>query len=202
MATTTGGMPTFVVLGHDARSDSEFSLDDLASGAGRMDLLCRCVGAGLFVSHGIRADARVSLVLQDEVTVTFAGDSLRNARPDERSIAGLVRAALEERDRAVGHRSVEAAPGVSLTARGLETVLDGDGPLVWLEEGGESIVETDPPPGATVVLSDHRPFTDGDRETLVAVGAERVRVGPQAIHADHAISVVQNYFDTKGYTTY
>jgi tRNA (pseudouridine54-N1)-methyltransferase len=46
-------MRQFVVVGHDAPTTDDFSLDDLP-GAGRLDVLCRCITAALLLSHGIR----------------------------------------------------------------------------------------------------------------------------------------------------
>ncbi|PSP87349.1 tRNA (pseudouridine(54)-N(1))-methyltransferase TrmY, partial [Halobacteriales archaeon QH_8_68_33] len=34
-------MRQFIVVGHDAPTTPEFPLDDLAGGAGRLDVLCR-----------------------------------------------------------------------------------------------------------------------------------------------------------------
>jgi tRNA (pseudouridine54-N1)-methyltransferase len=198
-------MRQFVVVGHDAPTDPEFSIDDLASGAGRLDLLCRCVGAALFLSHGIRDEVRVHLVLRDELVVTFDGATVRNARPDERTLAGLVRAAIEAREEAIGHRPAEAAPGVSVRTRGLEATLAElarDSTVVTLHEDGDPVVETAPPENPAFVLSDHRDFTDAEAATLADVADRRLRLGPERIHADHAVAVAHNYLDTDGYTAY
>jgi len=52
------------------------------------------------------------------------------------------------------------------------------------------------------VLSDHRDFTDTETETLDERVDERVRLGPEPLHADHAITVAHNYLDTDGYQGY
>jgi tRNA (pseudouridine54-N1)-methyltransferase len=49
-------MTVFAIVGHLARTDGAFSLNDCAGGAGRMDVLCRCVTATLVLSHGLRRD--------------------------------------------------------------------------------------------------------------------------------------------------
>ena len=77
-------MRQFVVSGHDAPTTAEFALDDLAGGAGRLDVLCRCVNAAFFLSHDLREDVRVWLVLGDEFAVRFEGSELRRLNPDER----------------------------------------------------------------------------------------------------------------------
>jgi tRNA (pseudouridine54-N1)-methyltransferase len=92
-------MTSFAVLGHTARSDGAFSLNDLPSSGGRMDVLCRCVNASLFLSHTLRRNVECCLVLLGPPfppkTVKFSGASVRSLNPDERSSASLIKKALE-----------------------------------------------------------------------------------------------------------
>jgi tRNA (pseudouridine54-N1)-methyltransferase len=202
--TPTAPMRQFVVVGHDAPTAPDFSLDDLAGGAGRLDVLCRCVTSAFFLSHAIRADVRVHLVLDDAFTVTFDGGDLRRLNPDERSTAALIRGALERRADAIGHQPVESSPGVSLRRRGLEPTLDalGAGTLVHLHEDGTPAVDYDPPADPAFVLSDHRDFTDAEADLLADRADARLRLGPRALHADHAVTVAHNYLDTDGFRSY
>ncbi|WP_248897925.1 tRNA (pseudouridine(54)-N(1))-methyltransferase TrmY [Haloplanus halobius] len=198
-------MRQFVVIGHDVPTTPEFALDDLASGAGRLDVLCRCVTSAFFLSHDIRKDARVHLVLDDAFTVTFDGSDLRRLNPDERSTAALVRGALERRDDAIGHQPVESSPGVSIRRRGFEATLDALGDettLVHLHEAGAPVVDREPPSDPVFVLSDHHDFTAQEADLLTERSDLRVRLGPRALHADHAITVAHNYLDTEGFQTY
>ena len=196
-------MRQFVVCGHDAPTSPDFPLDDLPGAAGRLDLLCRCVNAGLFVSHGIRDDSRVHLVLGDEYTLRFDGASARGLHPDERSTAARVRSALERRDDAIGHMPADVAPGVDLYRMGLDATLDAlDGTLVQLHEDGTPVAELDPPSDPVFVLSDHSDFAEREAALLDERADERVRLGPEAIHADHSIAVAHNYLDTDGYAEY
>jgi len=196
-------MRQFIVLGHDVPTEPDFSLDDIAGGAGRLDVLCRCVNSAFFLSHAIREDVRTHLVLQDEFTVSFEGSDLHRLNPDERSTAALVRNALDEREEAIGHMPVEASPGVSLTRRGFEPLLESvEGTVVQLHEDGDPVVEVDPPENPIFVLSDHNDFTDDETALLDDAADRRVRLGPERLHADHAITVAHNYLDTDGFETY
>ena len=198
-------MRQFVLLAHDAPLDADFSLDDLAGGAGRLDLLCRCLNAALLTSHGIRDEVSVHLVVRDEATVRFEGASLRNLHPDERSTAALVREALDARSGVVGHREVESTPGVYVSNRGLEAVLAAvaaDGPVLQLHGDGSPVVDLAPPASPTFVLSDHRPFSETEASLLADHADERISLGPERIHADHAIAVAHNFLDTGGYSRY
>ncbi|WP_144922949.1 tRNA (pseudouridine(54)-N(1))-methyltransferase TrmY [Halorubrum salsamenti] len=212
-------MRQFVVIGHDVPTDPDaVSLSDIP-GAGRLDLLCRCVAAGVFLSHGIREDVRVHLVVADEFTVTFDADSLRHLHPDERNVAARIRDALDAQDDAIGHMPADVSPGVELRRMGLEATLDrlldasgaasasGDsadaGPTpVQLHEDGDPLVDAAPPTDPVFVLSDHNDFTPAERDLLADRAERRVRVGPKRLHADHTVSVVHNWLDTDGYASY
>lgn len=194
-------MRQFVVTGHDAPTTADFSLDDLAGGAGRLDLLARCVTSAFVLSHGIREEVRVSLVLADEYTVTFTGRDLRRLNPDERSTAARIRNALDQREETIGHVPVETSPGVTISGRDFEATIDAvarDGMVVQLHEKGVSTVDVDPPGSPVFVLSDHHDFTEAERVVLADERDLRLSLGPEAIHADHAITVAHNYLDTGG----
>ena len=195
-------MRQFVVCGHEVPVEPTFSLDDLPGSGGRLDLLCRCVGAGLFTSHGIR-DARVHLVVDDQLTVEFDGATARNLNPDERSTAARVRDALESERDAIGHQPAEVSRGVKLYRTGLDATLDRlDGTLVQLHEDGDPATAVEPPTDPVFVLSDHREFTGEEASLLSGRADHRLRLGPRAIHADHTIAVAHNWLDTDGYATY
>ena len=187
-------MRDFVFVAHEAPTDGGFSLDDLP-GAGRLDLVCRCINAALLVSHGVRGDTTAHVVLRGgerDVTVRFEGDEVRGLNPDERSIAGVLRAALGERT----YHEVEARAGVYVAERGLAEVVDKtDGDTIVLQENGEGVEDATVPDEPTFVVSDHLELTDGDLEALG--DARRLSLGSVALHADHATAVAQNVCDTE-----
>jgi tRNA (pseudouridine54-N1)-methyltransferase len=191
----------FVVIGHDAPTRAGFSLDDLP-GAGRLDALCRCVTSALLLSHDIREDVSVHLVLDDEYTISFAGGSLRGLNPDERSTAALIRNALADRTEAVGHVAVETSPGVSIDRRGIAALLADvarEGTVLQLQAEGRPAVEMDPPADPVFVLSDHREFTGAEGEAIAGVADEQISLGPRRLHGNQAITVAHNWLDTDGY---
>ena len=197
-------MRQFVVLGHDAPTTPDFPLDDLPGAAGRLDVLCRCVSSALFLSHGIREDVEVFLVLGDEVTVRVDARDLQYMSPDERNVASLLKKALEAKDQAIGHREAESTPGIHVSKRGFEAVLDEavSGTVVELHEDGAPLADVEPPEDPTFVLSDHRDFTEEEADLLADASDQRVRVGPEVLHADHTVTVAHNYLDTGGFEVY
>lgn len=195
-------MRQFLVLGHDAPTDPGFSLDGLP-GAGRVDLLARCVTASLLRSHGIRENVRTHLVLGDAYTVTFDGATLRGLHPDERSTAAHIREALEHREAAIGAMPADVSPGIRLSRRGFEATVETlDGTVVALHESGDPAAERPVPSDPVFVLSDHGAFEADEREVLERIVDRWTCLGPEAIHADHAIAVTHNWLDTDGYRSY
>jgi tRNA (pseudouridine54-N1)-methyltransferase len=196
-------MRQFVVVGHEAPTDADFALNDLASGAGRLDLLARSVLAALLLSHDVREDTRIHLVHGDELTITFDGSTIRSLHPDERSAAALIRAALDCADEAVGQLGVEPSPGVSLRRSGFDDTLDtldDAGTVIYLHPEGARASEIDPPPDPVFVLSDNRPFESAERGRLETVSERRLSFGPRKLHTDQSITVAHNWCDTGGWS--
>lgn len=196
-------MRRFVILGHDAVTTPDFSLSDLPGSAGRLDVLCRCVTSGLLQSHGIRDNTVVQTLLQDEIAIEFAGETIHRLNPDERSTGARFRDALETAKTAVGPIPIDVSPGISVARKDLASVLDEvEQSLVLLDPEGAPLQTLDPTGSHTFVLSDHHSFTDAERTLLTSRGAKPISLGPVPLHADQAITVVHNYLDTDGYTTY
>ena len=187
-------MKQFIVIGHLARTDGDFSLNDMPGGAGRIDVLCRCVNSSFFLSHDIRRDAECYLVLLGEPdpkkTILFKGDALRYLSPDERSAGSLIKKALalpcDEEFR-------ESTPGVYIRRGGLKELLTECTPVL-LDEGGTDIRDIEELPSA-YLLSDHHNFTGSESE--ITQHLPRVSVGPTVLHADHTITVVLNEMDRR-----
>ncbi|MFQ5793696.1 MAG: tRNA (pseudouridine(54)-N(1))-methyltransferase TrmY [Candidatus Bipolaricaulia bacterium] len=193
-------MRTFIVIGHKVPLDPNFSLNDLPGSAGRLDVLCRCVNSVFTLSHDIRRDVQLYLVLQDRVALRFSGARLRHLNPDERSTAALIRRALSLRTRggATGEER-ESTPGVFVSERGLEAVLDkvrdGGTQVIVLHEAGTPLRETELFEPVAFVLSDHLNYTEPEERLLSRF--EQVSVGPRVLHADHCITIVHNELDLR-----
>jgi len=190
-------MRQFIVVARRAPTTSDFSLDALPE-SGRMDLLARCVTASLLLSHGIRENVRTHLVLGDEFTVRFDGSELRGLHPDERSTAASVRAALEDRSEAIGHIPAEVSSGVSIVRMGLQGTLESlrsGSSLYQLHAEGDPMREVDIADDPVFVLSNHESLAEVDAELLATYADHRVSLGPESLHADHAITVANNRMD-------
>ncbi|MDD1718281.1 MAG: tRNA (pseudouridine(54)-N(1))-methyltransferase TrmY [Methanoregulaceae archaeon] len=187
-------MIRFAVVGHQARTTGDFSLNDLPGSAGRMDIICRCIRASLFLSHDLRRDVECYLVLLGEPeppkTVLFSGEAVRYLSPDERSAGSLLKKALAT---TCGRTFRESTPGVFVRKGGLDVLLTGH-EFAVLHEEGKDIRKEEAMPGG-FILSDNRDFT-GDEEVLFA-GMPRYSLGPRTLHAEDCITVVLNELDRR-----
>ena len=199
-------MRRFVIIGQRATASPDFSLLDLPGTSGRLDVLLRCLRAALLVSHGLRRDTMVYLVLlggpSAPRTLRIDGRFVRFVRPDERSLGGLVQKALLRTpcdDHAVA-AFVEHRAGIALARGGLDAALADLGAMTpyVLEEGAPDVrgAELDPC-DPVFFLGDHLGFDAPTRAALDAIGARPVGIGPVSVHADDAITILSNETDRR-----
>ncbi len=196
-------MRRFVVIGQTALGSSDFSLEDLPGSSGRLDVLLRAVRAALLVSHGLRRDVQVSLVLRgahQPRLLRVDGASAKFVRPDERSLATLVRKTLAAAPSPCPD-FVELPPGLWLR--------DGDLPVVLAEASGApcfALHEDGTDLRAAPSLSDDAWFFIGDHLGFDPVslalldrhGCQRISVGPVSVHSDDVIALLHNELDRRG----
>lgn len=161
-----------------------------------MDLLCRCVQASLFLSHGIRDDAVCLLLLSGGPgpvkTVRFEGNTIRSLSPDERSSASFIKKSLEI---PAGTLYREVSPGVRVRKGGIESLLAEQRFGVLDEKGTDiRVIPVNEMPDA-FLLSDHQNFTP--EEEILIRDLPRFSLGPQVLHADHAIVLLWNEIDRR-----
>jgi len=191
-------MRAFVVVGKTAKADGTVRLDDLAGTSGRLDVLLRSVRAALCVSHGIRRDVRVYLVMlggDAPRTMRIDGAFARFIRPDERPLATLFLKSIARAD-ASTETFVEERAGIAVACAGIDAVLaDLRGePLYVLEEGASDIRGTNTTEGA-FVIGDQNGFDAELRAHLAEAGAQPICVGPTSLHTDDVITVLNNELD-------
>ncbi len=192
-------MKSFLIVGHKAVT-APFSLNDLPGAAGRMDILCRCVNAALFLSHDLRRDVLIYLVLKGEPAspklVRFDGGKVRYLSPDERSAASLIKKALEKNS---GEFWTESTPGVCIRKGDFGDLLAELGKKIFYvrEDGedfrGKKFNETSDE--LLFVLGDHMGLTAEEEKIIKGYEHEIVSVGPLSLHADHCIVLLHNEMD-------
>jgi tRNA (pseudouridine54-N1)-methyltransferase len=199
-------MRRFVVVGRDATASDAFSLEDLPGTSGRLDVGLRCLRAALLVSHGLRRDVVVYLVLgggpRAPRVLRVRGEDARFLRPDERSLAVLAKKALAGGDDESENAGfVERRPGVAVARGGVACVVAdvGSASLYVLEEGARDLRQA-PAFADDVVffLGDPGGFDESVRRQLASLGATSLSIGPVGVHAEDAVAVVSNELDRRG----
>ncbi len=194
-------MRRFVIVGQKASASGAFLLDDLPGTSGRLDVLLRGLGAALLVSHGLRGDTVVYLVLHGGSaaprTVRVDGATARFVRPDERSMATLIKKSLEA-PLTQDAGFVTVRPGIAIASSGLDAVLGdiGESARYVLVEGGSDLREISLELcNCTFFVGDHLGFDATTRQAVT--GAVTVGVGPVSLHAGDAIVLVANELDRR-----
>jgi len=194
-------MRRFVVIGHRAVTSSDFKLEDLCGGAGRLDVLLRSINSAFFLSHDIRRDMEMHLVLQGPPkpprTIRLVGSELRYLNPDERSTGALIRNALMRKN----SEEERSSPGIYVSNRSYKDVLSTvprESQVIYLKEDGKDIREVDLREDVTFVLSDDQDMTAEEEELLMDHSPEKVCLGPYSYHSDHCVLLVNNELDRRG----
>jgi len=186
-------MLRFAVIGHKATTDPSFSLNDMPGGAGRLDIMCRCINTSFFLSHDLRRDVECFLILKggsSEKTLQFSGETIRSLNPDERSAGALIKKGLSTE---ADENFKKAADGIHIRLGGLKKLLS-EYSFAVLDENGEDIRTAKELP-ENFLLSDHMNFTEEEMELIKDL--PRYSVGPKVLHADHTITVLLNEFDRR-----
>jgi len=193
----------FVLIGQTASASGEFSVEDLPGSSGRLDVLLRSVRAALLVSHGLRRNVLVYLVLRGGGVrprlLRIDGRTAKFLRPDERSLATLVKKTLGA-VAAPTENFVEVRPGLELRAGDVPEILAevGATPCFVLHEGGRDVRhQTFAEDDAWFFIGDHLGFDAPSLALLEQHGCQRVSVGPLSLHSDDVVALVTNELDRR-----
>ena len=183
----------FVIIGHRAHTEPDWKLDDLCGGAGRLDVLVRCVTAALWKSHGIRHDTDIWLLLNGPpkapVTVHINGKKIKYLNPDERSTAALVRNGLIKYKGKEG--IMETSPGITMERIGLNEIINRlPNPILLSENGADEIGNSQ-----TFILGDDRDPTNEEMEILNQM--PQVKLGEESLLSSACITLIHHLLDSK-----
>ncbi|MEM5804898.1 MAG: tRNA (pseudouridine(54)-N(1))-methyltransferase TrmY [Candidatus Aenigmatarchaeota archaeon] len=190
-------MRTFVLYAGKARTDGNFSVEDLPSSGGRMDLVARCITSALWLSHAVRPDARIYCVLngppKPPVTVVFDGSSVRKISPDERSIALWLKKALSGD---ICKDWKEFRPGILVARKSFQEIIKEHegGPVYVLHENGRSIGEVNLKEDPVFVVGDNFGIPKND-ESFALRSGEKLSIGKKSYLASSCIAVLNWFCD-------
>tara|TARA_B100000700_G_scaffold232727_1_gene257745 strand:+ start:355 stop:918 length:564 start_codon:yes stop_codon:yes gene_type:complete len=181
----------FVIIGHRAHTEADWKLDDLCGGAGRLDVLVRCVTASLWKSHGIRRNTDVWLLLKGPpnapITVHFSGQKIRYLNPDERSTAALIRNGLIKYKN--NKKAMETSPGITMERIDLSDILERLPNPILLNENGTDELRN----AKTFILGDDKDPTDDEMKTLQNL--PQACLGKESLLSSACITLIHHCLD-------
>ncbi len=197
-------MRRFLLVAHKVPPNGEFTLNDLAGGAGRMDEVARTVSTAFTLSNDLRRDTEVTILFAAAPTpaarrIELAGARLKHLYPDERSTAALLKNALD--GAAKFPSDYEASPGLKVGPVDplpyLANFLRSDG-AVWLTEDGAPIGTTPlSPTQFSAFVSDPFDPTEEEATVLRASGVTRISVGPRSLRTSQVVDAVHRELDLR-----
>ena len=188
-------------------SQGKLPINDLASGAGRVDVLVRAIMSSLLTSHGIRQDTEVIIHLQGGPgpfrRIKFVGSEIRGMHAEERAVAGLIAKIIKQPTppigiwRRVSEGLYESGGDIKDTIRDhLESkivVLDADQSSLWSLDAkitNDEISNDDLE--LTFILSDDKPLDLEIHGNIVARS-----IGSQWLQGHIAIGICHFLLDQK-----
>lgn len=196
----------FVIIGHRALSDGSINLKDLCGASGRWDGIARAITGSLFLSHGMRRDTAVHVVLlgpgDPPKILSILGSSVKYLNPDERASSALMRKNLDIHIGAEIGLTVRTSPGIYITRGDLKIALERlEGSTYLLKEDGMDIdviledEKEDLTGNLNFILSDDKEFYDYELLSMERYYSEKVSVGPLPLHTYQTIIVVHSKLD-------
>lgn len=171
----------FVVVAHDLGELEEYS-----------PLAVRCISAGIMLSHRLRHDADVALVAGDDLSVLFNAPKLRNVRPDESSLMGIIRKAL---------RALEAGAtgpvhsGVLVCRRGVRHFLRGFSVKCYCSQRGADLYSLIQRGGSMAVVAPLVRLSTELARSLESMGATALRCPLDRYWPDQLIALLNILMD-------
>lgn len=171
---------------------SDFSLNDIA-GAGRMDVVCRCVTAALWLSDDLRKDTKFYAILEGmplpPKIIKFDPLRMRRVYPDERNIASHIKIALTGKKQS----------GIEVETKSFEDFLNENSnkQLIYLHRDGKDIRKFEFENDIFFVLGDNKGLNAEAERTLDKMKAEKISIGKHTYMASHVISIVHNELDRR-----
>jgi tRNA (pseudouridine54-N1)-methyltransferase len=184
-------MRTFILYARKARTDHKFDINDLPISGGRMNIVCNFIMSSLWVSHNVRKDVVVYVVLNGPstppVTIEFSGETLIGVDPDERSIAAIIRKALgrPEKD------WKEVHDGIRVARKSFQEIIKdlSKRPIYVLEEKGKFIEDVEIKNNPVFVIGDNIGLPDKEEVFALRYG-EKISLGKQPYFASACASIV------------
>ncbi len=193
-------MRVFVLWSHGITSP-EFRLNDLPSSGKRIDLVARSIISALWLSHSIRNDTIIYVVLngapEPPKTIVFH-PGIKRVAPDERSIALWIQKALAKYRGRRDKEWFELSNGIMISGRSFQDVIkslsEDYEKFYVLDEKGKDVGKVKLEKDAVYILGDHKGIPKNDMAFALRKG-EKVSLGKKSYLSSFSISVIHWLLD-------
>lgn len=197
-------MREFILLARKGLT-KPFSLKDLP-GAGRIDLVARCISSAVFISHAIRKDVIFHAVLygppEPPKTISFYAKKLRAVSPDERNIASHLNIALRKSDELKKDEILETEPGITISKKSFEQLveekLEAGKQVIYMHPAGKDLKKFKLSTDWVALLGDHLGLPKKIEKFLKNCKVERISVGRLEYLASQVITIIHYELDRRG----
>jgi tRNA (pseudouridine54-N1)-methyltransferase len=180
-----------------------FNLDNLP-GAGRIDLVCRCVTSAIWLSHALRKDVIFHAVLEGPdkppKLLSFCSNNLKFISPDERNVASHINRALKLGYNLKLKEEVEVSPGIKVAKKSFEELVKEKSKttqLFYLHPKGENIRKVEFGKDVCFILGDHLGLPKATEKFLKRLKVKRISLGKTEYLASHCIVICNYELDLK-----
>jgi len=196
-------MREFILLARKAHT-APFKLNDLP-GAGRMDLVARCITAAIFISEALRKDVKFYAVLEGPPNpprlITLETSELRRVYPDARNIASHIRIALEKGLKLRYGQEIESEPGIRIAKRSFEDLVKEKAKevqTVYMHKDGTPIDDFKFEKNVCFIIGDHKGLSKKREIFLENQRVLRVSLGKTTYLASQVIAILHYELDKRG----
>lgn len=146
----------------------------------------RFIVGSLMLSHEIRRDSKVNIIIDREICITFNGKTMRNVRPDESSLSGIIKAGL----RKIGKKVL---PGVMVSRINLEDFLNRvKATKLYYSERAGKIQDT---PNEFFIIFQYPKLEI--EELLLKMNFSSIKLSKKSLFPDQAVVILNNKLDRK-----
>lgn len=181
--------------------------------AGRLDIVCHVVINSFFLSHRMREDVKLHLILNGppdppkhiEITAkTEEGIPETGKKGGEdfdiskKDIGGLLKRILYKYKKG---RRIEAFPGCFIEKKSFMKLLDElkDKPIYLMDTKGIDISEADIKPDSVFIIGDEGGIPKKEKKFILRnKNVIPVNIGPKTYFASHVVVILNNLLDRKG----
>ncbi|MCW1296172.1 MAG: tRNA (pseudouridine(54)-N(1))-methyltransferase TrmY [Candidatus Parvarchaeota archaeon] len=184
-------MREFILLSRKGYTTPDFK--DLRS-AGRLDIVCACINSSIFLSHKIRKNVILNVILNGPsnppLCICVNSAKVYEIRSDEKSIGEILRNVIAGRVHAGFEKSKKSFQ---------ELLREKEGRAIYiLDEKGIDIrrmeIERDP----IFILGDQIGLPKKEEKFAMRSAISKVSVGPLRYFASHCITIINNELDRRG----